>query len=192
MAMSEAAAGHNLDQIRRRQTLITGWLLLALAAFVAGIFGLESSGNATFRLALPGDAIALPNLVVPAAPYIYVVATLLAFFGGRQFVRGAARRSSIYLGIGFLLVVTAFLVWATAGKAFSLTGMLEATVVRAVPIAFGGLVGVLCERVAVVNIGIEGMLLSGAFTGAIVGSLLGGVPGLAAAGVGGGGGGCAL
>ncbi len=53
--------------------------------------------------------------------------------------------------------------------------MLEATVVRAVPIALGGLVGVLSERVAVVNIGIEGMLLSGAFTGAVVGSLFGGV-----------------
>src|SRR3990172_7662340 len=110
MAMSETARRQNLDTIRRRQTLITGWLLVALAIFVAGIFGLESSGDATFRLALPGDAIVLPNLVVPAAPYIYVVATLLAFFGGRPFVRGAARRSCIYLGTGFLLVVTAFLV----------------------------------------------------------------------------------
>jgi len=181
MAISETEGRQDLDHFKRRQTLVTGWLLLALAVFVAAIFGLESAGNATFRLALPGDAITLPNLVVPAAPYIYVVAALLAFFGGRQFVRGAARRSSIYLGAGFFLVVTAFLVWATAGKMFSLTGMLEATVVRAVPIALGGLVGVLSERVAVVNIGIEGMLLSGAFTGAIVGSLLGGWIGLAAA-----------
>ncbi len=181
MAMSEAAGGQNLDQVKRRQTLITGWLLLALAVFVAGVFGLESSGAATFRLVLSGDMIALPDLVVPAAPYIFAVAALLAFFGARQFVRGAARRSSLFLGLGLFLVVTAFLVWATAGKSFSLTGMLEATVVRAVPIALGGLVGVLSERVAVTNIGIEGMLLSGAFTGAIVGSLLGGWPGLAAA-----------
>ncbi len=184
MAVSDAArptGAANLDQIKRRQTLISGWLLIALAAFVATVFGLESSGDATFRLALPGDLVALPNLVVPAAPYSYVVALVLAFLGGRQFVRGAARHTSLFLGLGLFLAVTTFLVWATAGKEFSLTGMLEATVVRAVPIALGGLVGVLSERVAVVNIGIEGMLLSGAFTGAIVGSLLGGWIGLFAA-----------
>ncbi|HEX9569490.1 MAG TPA: ABC transporter permease [Rhodospirillales bacterium] len=179
--MTEALSAHGLDQFKRRQTLITGWLLLGLAVFVAGVFGLDSFGSATFRLSLPNDAFPIPNLVVPAAPYAYVVAALLAFFGVRQFLRGGARWSSWFLGIGLFLVVTAFLVWAADGKAFSLTGMLEATVLRAVPIALGGLAGVLSERVAVVNIGIEGMLLSGAFTGAVVGSLFGGVIGIAGA-----------
>ncbi len=171
----------DLDVVQRRQALIIGWLLLALAVFVAAVFGADSSGDATFRLALSGDLFALPDLTVPASPYSYVVAAILAFLGARQFVRGGARRSSLYLGVGLVLAVTTFLVWATAGKQFNLTGMLEATVVRAVPIALGGLVGTLSERVAVVNIGIEGMLLSGAFTGAIVGSLAGGWIGLIAA-----------
>jgi simple sugar transport system permease protein len=39
-----------------------------------------------------------------------------------------------------------------------------------VPITFGALCGVLCERSGIVNIGIEGMLLSAAFTGSIVAS----------------------
>ncbi len=181
MTLVEAAHPASLDLVKRRQTLVSGWILGGLAIFVAAVFGLGASGDATFRLALAGDVVALPDLIVPAAPYAYVVAVLLAFFAGRQFMRGAARRSSLFLGIGLFLAVTVFLVWATAGKQFSLTGMLEATVVRAVPIALGGLVGVLSERVAVVNIGIEGMLLSGAFTGAIVGSLLGGIIGLVAA-----------
>jgi simple sugar transport system permease protein len=181
--MSEAiqAAPHAIDISRRRQTLVTGWVLLVLAVFVATVFGLESSGNATFRLAQSGDFMVLPNLVVPAAPYIYLVAAALAFMGVRQFHKGGARATSVYLGIGLLLAVTAFLVWATADKSFSLTGMLQATLVRAIPIALGGLSGVLCERVAVINIGIEGMLLSGAFTGAVVGSLLGNIVGVIAA-----------
>lgn len=166
---------------RRRQTLIIGWLLLALAVFVGFVFALPVTGDASFRLAFPGDAFAVGNLVVPAAPYAWVVAAVLAFFGVRQFLPGAARWSGLLLGIGLLLAVTAFLTWATAGKSFSLTGMLQATIVRAVPIALGGLAGVLSERVAVVNIAIEGMLLAGAFTGAVVGSLLGGTGGLVAA-----------
>ena len=171
----------HLDQVRRRQTLTVGALLLLLAVFVVVVFALPTTGVATFRLAMPGDAFVMPNLVVPAAPYAYVTAALLAFFGVRVLMRGGARWSGLLFGLGLLLVVTAFLVWATADHRFSLTGMLQATIVRAVPIALGGLAGVLCERVAVVNIAIEGMLLSGAFTGAVAGSLIGGVGGILAA-----------
>lgn len=171
----------DLELSRRRQKKVNGVILLLLAALVAGVFALQSVGIAMFRLSLPRDFIPIPNLSVPAAPYCYVVAALLAFLGARQFMRGGARWSNVLLGIGLFLAVTAFLVWATAGKSFSLTGMLEATLIAAVPIALGGLSGVLCERVAVVNIGIEGMLLAGAFTGAIVGSLVGGIIGIIAA-----------
>ena len=180
--MSAAGAGVKaLELSRRRQTLITGWLLLILAVFVAAVFGVDATGNATFRLAMPGDVFTMPGLVVPAGPYAYAIAAVLAVLGVRHFLPGAARWTGLLLGIGLLLAVTAFLTWATDGKSFSLTGMLQATLVRAVPIALGALAGVLCERVAVVNIAIEGMLLAGAFTGAVVGSLVGGPAGLAAA-----------
>jgi ABC-type uncharacterized transport system permease subunit len=170
-----------IDPRMRRRALATGWILIGLAVLAAAVFGLDSTGNATFRLTLPRDLIPLPNLVMPAAPFAYVVSAILAFLGVRQFLRGGARWSSVSLGIGLMLIVAAFLVWAAAGKSFSLTGMLESTLVRAVPIALGGLAGVLSERVGVVNIGIEGMLLAGAFAGAVVGSLAGGLAGLAAA-----------
>ena len=120
----------------------------------------------------------IPNLVVPAASFNYIAAAVLAFLGMRQFLRGGSRWSTVSIAVGFALATAAFLVWATAGKSFSLTGMLSATVVAAVPIALGGLAGVLSERVAVVNIAIEGMLLAGAFTGALMGSLLGGWAGV--------------
>ncbi len=174
-------ATQKIETSKQRQSRIIGVLLIVLALFVVFVFGLGLSGDATFRLSRPTDPFALPNLVVPAGPFTYVAAALLAFLGARELIRGGTRWTSLSLGFGLAILVFAFLVWATAGKSFSLTGMLQATVVRAMPIALGGLAGVLCERVAVVNIAIEGMLLAGAFTGALIGSLLGGWGGLVAA-----------
>ena len=170
-----------LDKARQRQTRITGAILVLLGVLIAVFLAPDAAGVATFRLSRPTDVWPVPNLVVPGGSFIYVVSALLAFLGVRQFLRGGAKWSAWSLGIGLAIAVMAFLVWATAGKSFSLTGMLQASIVRAVPIALGGLAGVLSERVAVVNIGIEGMLLAGAFTGALVGSLAGGIAGLAAA-----------
>ncbi|MCK8483928.1 ABC transporter permease [Aliiroseovarius sp. S2029] len=170
-----------LDKVRQRQTRISGAILIALGVLLAVFMAPDATGVATFRLSRPTDVWPVPNLVVPGGPFIYVVSALLAFLGVRLFLRGGAKWAAMILGIGLAIAVAAFLVWATAGKSFSLTGMLQATLVRAVPIALGGLAGVLSERVAVVNIGIEGMLLAGAFTGALVGSLAGGIAGLVAA-----------
>ena len=177
----QAGSDEKLNTGKARQARIAGTILLGLSVLVALVFGADSAGDATFRLSRPNDPWALPNLAVPAAQFNYVAAGLLAFLGARQFSRAGLNRPNLWLGIGLFLAVAGFLVWATAGKSLSLTGMLSATVVRAVPIALGGLAGVLSERVAVVNIAIEGMLLAGAFTGALMGSLLGGFGGLAAA-----------
>lgn len=170
-----------LDTGRERQARIAGAAIVALSALVLFIFVPDATGHATFRLSRPTDALPLPDLAVPSSPFLYVAAALLAFLGARQFIRGGGRWTALSLGLGFGIAVMALLVWAATGKAFSLTGMLQATMVRAVPIALGGLAGVLSERVAVVNIAIEGMLLAGAFTGALMGSLIGGVGGLISA-----------
>ena len=175
------ATTRKIETVKARQARHAGIVLIALAVFVTYVFGLGTEGDATFRLSRPTDPWAMGDLVVPAAPFNYIAAALLAFLGARLFLRGGARWTGLLLGLGLAFAVMAFLVWATADKAFSLTGMLQATMVRAVPIALGGLAGTLCERVAVVNIAIEGMLLAGAFTGALMGSLLGGWGGLLSA-----------
>jgi len=170
-----------IDTAEQRRARIVGGILIALALFVVFVFRMDLTGDATFRLSRPTDRWALPNLVIPAGPFTYIAAALLAFLGARQFLRGGGRWTALSLGVGLAILVMAFLVWATADKAFSMTGMLQATMVRAVTIALGGIAGVLCERVAVVNIAIEGMLLAGAFAGALMGSLLGGWGGLLSA-----------
>ncbi|MEP5516201.1 MAG: hypothetical protein ABJP87_14820, partial [Bauldia litoralis] len=93
MAMTDTAplAKADIELARRRQKKINGVILLCLAAFVALAFGATSEGDAVFRLTLPRDAVKIPNLVLPAAPYAYIVAALLAFFGIRQFLRGGGR-----------------------------------------------------------------------------------------------------
>ncbi|RMA40846.1 ABC transporter permease [Rhodophyticola porphyridii] len=169
-----------VDKAEKRRAQITGGVLVALAAFIVLVFG-DASGDATFRLSRARDVWVIGDLVVPALPVIYVAAALTAFLGALLFLRGGGRWTTLSLGAGLALAVIAFLLWATAGNAFSLTGMLQATVVRAMPIALGALAAVFCERVAVVNIAIEGMLLAGAFTGALMGSLIGGWGGLLSA-----------
>ncbi|MEM1429328.1 MAG: ABC transporter permease [Pseudomonadota bacterium] len=164
----------------QRRTRVVGAILLLLALFIVVVLG-DAPGEATFRLSRPRDTWVIGDLVVPARPFIYIAAALTAFLGARQFLRGGGRWTTLSLVLGLALAVMAFLVWATAGNAFSLTGMLQATMVRAVPIALAALAAVLCERVAVVNIAVEGMLLAGAFTGALMGSVLGGWGGLLSA-----------
>ena len=169
-----------LEGSGRIRARVTGVVLLVLAVLVLFVLDVAPGEVATFKLTGPRDAIRIPDLVVPGG-FNTLVAALLAFLGARLFLRGGGRWATIFVGIGLGIAVMAFLVWADAGKSFNLTGMLSETMVRAVPIALGGLAGVLSERVAVVNIAIEGMLLAGAFTGALMGSLLGSWIGLVAA-----------
>ncbi|MDE2409440.1 MAG: ABC transporter permease, partial [Actinomycetales bacterium] len=63
------------------------------------------------------------------------------------------------------------LVFLYAGKTLTFTALLAGSLALAVPLIFGSLAGVLSERSGVVNIAIEGQLLAGAFTSALVASL---------------------
>jgi ABC-type uncharacterized transport system permease subunit len=49
--------------------------------------------------------------------------------------------------------------------------IVRGTFIGALPLIFGALAGVLCERSGVVNVAIEGQLLAGAFGGALVGTI---------------------
>lgn len=166
-------------QIKRAR--ISGTVMLLLSAFVVVFFIPNAEGVATFGLSGTDEAIQLEALVVPVTASLWVLAMVLGFLGATQFVRGFQRKSTLILGISFGVFTLALMVWATAGEQFSLVSMLVATVSRCTPIALGALSGILCERAGVVNIGIEGMLLGGAFTGVVMGSLLGGWVGLVAA-----------
>ena len=157
----------------RRATTI-GVVLLILAAFVLWAFGMnvDPDLDATFNLSLSGARFEDLEWTVTTRYLSFAVAALLAFLAGLQFARVDTKRTNLRLAIGLGLFVLAFLGWAAAGASFSLVGMLRSTVVLAVPVTLGALTGLTCERVAVINIGIEGQLLTSAFVGTVVGSAI--------------------
>ena len=59
----------------------------------------------------------------------------------------------------------------TAGKSMDLVGMLNTSVVRATPIALAAMCGVISERSAVINIGLEGIMLSAAMAAVVSATL---------------------
>jgi general nucleoside transport system permease protein len=73
---------------------------------------------------------------------------------------------------GFI-AITALLGWLAAGDRVPVAFLLANAIVLAIPIMFGGMAGVMSERVGVVNIAIEGQLLTGAFVAAVVSTLTG-------------------
>ncbi len=89
--------------------------------------------------------------------------------------------TNIALAIAMGLFSLSFLAWAAAGSQFSLVGMLRSTVLLSVVVTLGALCGLMCERVGVINIGIEGQLLAGAFAGIVLSSAFGSFVGIAGA-----------
>lgn len=146
---------------------------LGLVATVGfGLLG-ESGQTTTFVLAMPGDAIALPALAVPSKGFALLMGVACVLLAAAALRWARARRpipSPVIAGFGVAFVLS-FLSWAAAGESIPLTGLLQGSLLLSVPLIFGALCGVLCERAGVVNIAIEGQLLAGAFLSAVVGSL---------------------
>lgn len=149
--------------------------VLAAVAFV--FFGLLGPNQtATFGISSGGDFFQLPAIAVPAFLGGMVLSVaMLALAGYAVFLKTKDQRPPQWLPTVFIvLFVAAFLIWVVGGArtpSISLAGLIAGSVTLAVPLVFGSLSGVLCERAGVVNIAIEGQLLGGAFTAAIVATL---------------------
>ncbi|MDQ0822191.1 ABC-type uncharacterized transport system permease subunit [Arthrobacter sp. V4I6] len=150
-------------------------LVLGVVAFI--FFGLLGPNQtARFGISSSGDFFQLPAIEVPAfLGGIVLSVIMLGLAGYALFLKARNQRPPRWLPIAFIvLFVAAFLIWVVGGArtpSISLAGLIAGSVTLAVPLVFGSLSGVLCERVGVVNIAIEGQLLGGAFTAAIVATL---------------------
>lgn len=163
-----------------KRSTIVGAVLIALGLFVLWAFaiGVDGSLEATFNLSLQTDRFQDLSWTINVRALAIVTALILFGLGAWRLARKNLRWTNVSLAIGFGFFSLAFLAWAAAGKQFSLVGMLRSTVILSVVIVIGGLTGLMCERVGVINIGIEGQLLAGAFAAVVLSSAFGTVAGL--------------
>ena len=145
-------------------------ILLGLVMLFSFGFGSQSGLDTTFSFSREGVLTQVPELTMPARATVIPLAVVV-LVAGIAVVAGPARRYAyLVFGLSALLFVIALLIWAGRGETVSIIGLLDGTVFRSTPLALGALAGLLCERSGVVNIAIEGMLLTGAFTAALTGS----------------------
>ncbi|WP_416383345.1 ABC transporter permease [Microbacterium oxydans] len=151
-------------------------VLAAAAALLALLFlAVPRDGISTFRLSDPSSALALPDVALPTASTFWVVFGILVVLTVGAFLRAWTYRApGLWLVIAYsVLAVFAFLVWASAGGLVPVTSLLFGAVSLSVPLVFGALGGVIGERAGVVNVAIEGQLLLGAFSAALLSSITG-------------------
>ncbi|WP_170180910.1 ABC transporter permease [Antribacter gilvus] len=145
------------------------------ALFAVLLLVAPHAGDARFALSTSGDFFIIPVIVVPAMGTAWgcLVLAALAAVGAGLFTARGLRTPAWVPGVAAFAILLGFLSWAAAGspRDLSIVGLLSGAVLLSVPLVYGALGGVLSERAGIVNIAIEGQLLAGAFTAAIVGSL---------------------
>lgn len=164
--MSDVVANVVVSAEQKKRSRNVGLTLVVLGVIAGSIFT-NRPGDAGFKL--------LDDYVfsIPARPFATALAIVLVALGAVQLIRGLGKVTNVALSIATAAFVIGFLTWAASGGSFSFTGMLQDTVARSVPITLGAIAGILCERSGIINISIEGQLLGAAFTGSVVGSILG-------------------
>lgn len=158
-------------QQKRQQRGIIAMLVLFAVSTVVFYFKSNKTEDITFGFIL-GDEWKLINewkVASKSGVMIFLLITLLGIVISYWQFRRKKNLSlgSLVFGIGSIM---AFLCWSAAGKFIPFTGLLQGAIMLSVPLIFGSMSGLLCEKSGVINIAIEGQLLFAAFVSAVVAS----------------------
>ena len=141
------------------------YLVVALIVLVAAITRVEADAVSNLGLGIIGKPPPV-RVGVPTQLSLIVIGMLLGISGIYSLVRPRSERGVyILLGFSLALIVLGAIIAAAAGRSIDVVGLIKDCVRLATPITLGMLAGVMCERCAVINIGIEGMMLTAAAVG---------------------------
>jgi simple sugar transport system permease protein len=147
-----------------------------LSLIVLVFFGiLGKPEDVSFQISTVKELVQLPTIDVSSSLLATVSGVLLLVISG---IAGYLVYRNIKVSIWYSMLfgaiaLTALLGWLAGGNTVPLAFILGSALVLAVPIMLGAMAGVMSERVGVVNIAIEGQLLTGAFMAAVVSTITG-------------------
>lgn len=159
-----------------RESWKTPTVMGSIAAVILVFFGiLGKSEIVSFELTGVRESVQLPYLDISSSVLGTVAGVILlaiTAFVAWQVSRNI--RASIWFSMLYgAVALVALLGWLAAGSVVPVAFILGSALVLAVPIILGAMAGVMSERVGVVNIAIEGQLLTGAFVASVVSTLTG-------------------
>lgn len=179
MSIATSTSGAHAPIVHEKVVIRSLKVPIALDVFaLAGLvfaFAVPRQGTSSFGLSTRTDFFQIPTVVVPTVATVIVLSLALlamAVVAHVMVARSRQGRVPLWLaGVFALLFLVLFLIWASAGlREIPIPGLLIGSLALATPLIFGSLGGVIGERAGVVNVAIEGQLLFGAFSAALVGS----------------------
>ena len=162
---------NSAQQKRQLNGLITMSLFFVLSAYFF-YFNSDKTEPVTYGFVIGNEIVLLNEWVVDSkrAVEIFLLLSLIGISISYFRFKSDKKMSlgTIFFGFGLIM---AFMSWAASGKFIPFTGLLQGAIILSVPLIFGSMSGLICEKSGVINIAIEGQLLAAAFVSAVVASI---------------------